>query len=84
MLKFKGTVLRAFVEDRELVGKDGTKRQAKIAHVLMLSGKGAETVPLNIRAYDPVWALPEIGKEWETPAVKKYENYDGMTAEVQV
>lgn len=82
----KGSVINAHVEDRELVGKDGLKRQTKITHVLLMvkksDGKGSEVV--NLRCYDAKFPLPELGKEWETPAIRKYENYDGNVAEVMV
>ena len=91
-MKLKGDVLNASIEERELVGKDGTKRNAKISHVLLIVtnvDKDADGKPVkspevvNLRAYDADWPLPAIGtKDWETPRVRKYENYDGNVAEV--
>lgn len=83
-MKIKGKVLNVSEEKRQLVGKDGTKREALIKHVLMLSpkddGKGTEVV--NIRAYDSDFPLPEMGKDWISPDIKKYENFDGNVANV--
>ena len=80
-----GDVLNASVEDRELTSKDGTKQKAKISHVLLSTkgeNNGVEIV--NLRSYDAQWTLPEIGKKWTTPRVKKYECFDGQVADVSV
>lgn len=81
-MTIKGKVLNSSTEERDLTGKDGTKRRAKINHVLLNvpTADGLEIV--NIRAYDPEWTLPEVGKDWVTPRVKRYECFDGMIAEV--
>lgn len=84
-MQLKGKVLNASVEERELVGKDGSKRKAKITHVLMQSDDVSNGVEiLNVKAYDVEWSLPEIGKSWTTPRVRRYENYDGQIGEVSV
>lgn len=84
-MKLKGKVLNASVEDRDLVGKDGVKKRSRISHVLMQSADSAEGIEiLNVKAYDAEWALPEIGKEWITPRVRRYENYDGQIGDVTV
>lgn len=84
-MKIQGQVLNVSREERELVNKEGVKRQAVIKHVLLLvqddEGK-AEVV--NLRAYDVAWELPTIGETWETPRILKYVNYDGNVAEVMV
>ena len=80
-----GDVLNASVEERELTSKDGTKQKAKISHVLLSTkgeSNGVEIV--NLRSYDAQWTLPEIGKKWTTPRVKKYECFDGQVADVSV
>lgn len=80
-----GDVLNASVEERELTSKDGTKQKAKISHVLLSTkgeNNGIEIV--NLRSYDAQWTLPEIGKKWTTPRVKKYECFDGQVADVSV
>jgi hypothetical protein len=84
-MTFIGQVLNCSSEERELVGKDGVKNKRKISHVLLASGKiGAPDYEIiNLRSYDAAWDLPEIGKTWTTPPVKKYENYTGV-AEVMV
>lgn len=84
-MTLKGDVLNSSIEERELVGKDGTKRKAKVSHVLLICNdpKTKQVEVLNIRAYDAEWPLPDVGvKGWETPRVRKYENYDGNVAEV--
>lgn len=80
-----GQVLNCSSEDRELVGKDGSKSKRRISHVLLAVGKiGAPDYEIvNLRSYDAPWELPEIGKQWTTPPVKKYENFSGV-AEVMV
>lgn len=80
----KGQVLNSSEETKELVGKDGTKRKSVVKHVL-LSTKGDTGVEIvNVRSYDAEWKLPEVGKDWTTPRIRRYENFDGMVAEVSV
>lgn len=81
-MTIKGKVLNASVEDRELTNKDGTKRKARIAHVLLNSESPDGVEIVNIRSYDPQWTIPAVGKEWTTPRVRRYECFDGMIAEV--
>lgn len=80
-----GDVLNASMEERDLVNREGVKSHAKISHVL-LSAKadngGIEIV--NLRCYDATWPLPELGKKWTTPRIKRYENFDGQVADVSV
>lgn len=84
-MEIKGNVLNSSVEDKELVGKDGVRRTSKISHVLMMVGKPGETIEIvNLRGYDVPWALPKGGDVWQSPRIKKYENYDGNVAEVMV
>lgn len=88
-MKLKGQVLRASIEERMLVGKDGMKASHKIAHILLISNEGGETNVLNCRTFDnPLLLtdkdLPKIGAEWTTPPVKKYECFDGQVAEVML
>lgn len=79
----EGVVMNASEEERELAGKDGQKRKAKISHVLLSVGEvGKEFEVVNLRAYDAVWKLPEVGKKWKTPRIKRYENLDGNVADV--
>lgn len=80
----KGTVLNSSIEDREMTDKNGNKRMSKIAHVLLDVKIGESREVVNIRSYDPKWTLPEIGKVWESPRIKKYENYDGMVGDATV
>lgn len=80
-----GDVLNSSIEERDLTNKDGVKSHAKISHVLMSTksdGGGVEIV--NLRAYDASWSLPEIGKKWTTPRVRRYECFDGQVADVSV
>lgn len=81
----KGKVANASVERRDLVGKDGVKRNTQISHVLIFVGEfgkaGAEVV--NLRSYDEMFILPTIGSDYVTPPIKTYQNYTGV-AEVMV
>lgn len=81
----KGMVMNASEEERELTGKDGSKRRAKISHVLLSVGEvGKDFEVVNIRSYDAEWKLPVVGKEWTTPRVKRYENFDGNVADALI
>lgn len=80
-----GDVLNASVEERDMVNKEGVKSHAKISHVLLsvkADNGGIEIV--NLRCYDATWSLPELGKRWTTPRIKRYENFDGQVADVSV
>lgn len=80
-----GDVLNASVEERDLVNKEGVKSHAKISHVLLsvkADNGGIEIA--NLRCYDATWSLPELGKRWTTPRIKRYENFDGQVADVSV
>lgn len=80
-----GDVLNASVEERDMVNKEGVKSHAKISHVLLsvkADNGGIEIV--NLRCYDATWSLPELGKKWTTPRIKRYENFDGQVADVSV
>lgn len=85
-MTIKGDVLNSSVEERELTDKTGNKRNAKISHVLLsvsLPTGGIEII--NLRAYDASWDLPKVGsKNWESPRIKRYENFDGQVADVSV
>lgn len=84
-MKIVGQVMNASEEIRELTGKDGSKRQAKVSHVLLSVGDvGKEFEIVNIRCYDAKWPLPAVGKSWTTPSVRRYENFDGQVADVTV
>lgn len=77
--------MNASREKREMAGKDGKSRIAEISHILLSVGTvGKDFEIVNIRSYDSSFALPAIGKEWTTPRVKKYENFDGQLAEALV
>lgn len=81
----KGKVLNASTEERELVGKDGVKKRSRITHVLLQSADTSNGIEiLNVKAYDVDWSLPEVGKDWITPRVRRYENYDGQIGDVTV
>lgn len=83
-MTLKGKVLNSSKEERDLVGKDGSKRHTVISHVLMQTQSETGIEIVNVRSYDPEWSLPDIGKDWTTPRIKRYENFDGMIAEVSV
>lgn len=83
-----GQVMCSSVEPRELVGKDGKKRTTLISHVLLncttKRGDSQSVEICNVRAYDAKFPLPEVGKSWTTPRVRKYECFDGTISEVLV
>lgn len=80
-----GDVMNAHVEERELTSKEGTRQKAKISHVLLsCKGDGNSVEVVNLRSYNAEWTLPEVGKKWTTPRVKKYECFDGLVADVSV
>lgn len=84
-MKVDGIVIASKVEQRELVGKDGVKRNAVITSVVIQSDAKDGTVEiLNCRTYEPLGAdVPKRGDKWISPRnVKKYENYNGTIAEV--
>lgn len=84
-MKVEGIVIESQVEQRELVGKDGVKRNAVITSVVLQGeAKDGKREILNCRTYEPLGAdLPKHGDKWVTlRRVKKYENYNGMIAEV--
>lgn len=83
-MEIQGQVLNASIESRELVGKDGTKRTAKISHVLLMVSHGNQTEIVNLRSFDADWALPKVSEKWTTPRVKRYECFDGQVADVTV
>lgn len=83
-MTIKGQVLNASIEERDLVNKENVKEHVQIAHVLLICKNDKSTEVVNIRAYRPSFTIPEIGKEWITPPVKKYENFDGQVAQVVV
>ncbi|MBR1922112.1 MAG: hypothetical protein IJ829_08995 [Kiritimatiellae bacterium] len=81
----EGMVMNASKEERDLTSKDGSKRHSVIFHVLLTLGEvGKDFEVCNVRAYDADWPLPEIGKKWKTPRVRRYENFDGNVADVSV
>lgn len=83
-MQIEGMVLKATEEERELTGKDGSKRRARVSHVLMTVGTGKDIEIVNIKAYDASWKLPPENKPWVTPRIKRYENFDGNVADVSV
>lgn len=83
-MEMTGKVMIANVEDKELVTKEGTKRAAKVSHVVLVCKVGKRTEVCNVRCYDAMWSLPDIGTDWTTPRVRQYTNYDGNVAEVSV
>ena len=84
-MEITGDVLNASIEERDIVNREGVKSHAKISHVLLsvkTPNGGIEIV--NLRCYDATWQLPELGKKWTTPRIKRYENFDGQVADVSV
>jgi hypothetical protein len=72
-------VINTSTEERDFVNKDGTKRHAKIAHVLgeMPCPVTKRPVIVNLRSYNAEWSLPKIGEKWPTPMIRRLESSDG-------
>lgn len=72
-------VLNASTEERDFVNKDGSKRHAVISHVLGEAVCPVSKKPyiLNLRSYDPKWALPKQGDKFTTPMIRRLETSDG-------
>lgn len=81
MLKFKGKVLKVKEEDLELLSKDGVTKVKR--HRVMMSMLVDDGV-MSIKSYDPTFTIPKAGEMFETPEVRKYENFDGLVAEVML
>lgn len=82
----KGSVLNTKSDSRELVGKDGLKKQVTILYVQMMLGGESPEICL-VKHYQEIgreFPLPVVGKDWTTPAIKKYENYNGLSSEALV
>ena len=83
-MTLNGRVVKAFREERELVGKDGIKKHVVVSRVLLMQNTDDNEMA-QVVSYDADFALPKEGTlNWKTPPVKKYENYRGMVAEVIV
>lgn len=88
-MKIMGQVLNSSFEERELVGKDGTKKMHKIGRVLLLADDDGAKSVFSVRLFDSAEyyeasKLPAVGTKWTSPRVKKYECFDGQVAEVMV
>lgn len=74
-----GKVIKSFREERDLVGKDGEKKHMVVSRVLLM----IEDELASCCSYDSDFVLPKVGElHWNSPSVKRYENYKGMVAEV--
>lgn len=80
----KGKVLIVNQEDKELVSKEGIRRQSKLSHVVLSAVIDGKPEIVNVRCYDAAFPLPEMGKEWTTPRIRKYECPDGNVSDVSV
>ena len=79
-MKMEIKVLNTSTEERDFVNKDGSKRHARIAHVLGEYACPVDKRPVivNLRSYDPSWELPKKGAMWTLPSfVRRLESTDG-------
>lgn len=88
-MKITGTVLNTSLERRELVGKDGTKKEHTFARILCLVEEDGSKCAICVKTFDhPDYMdksnLPAVGKAWTSPRVRRYECLDGQIAEVNV
>lgn len=73
----KGKVLTAKTEKRDLVGKDGLKRNYTIHHVVLLSSENGENEVLNCKTFNENYILPKVG-EVVSLNFRKYDNSTGV------
>lgn len=80
-LTIKGKVQKVVDEVREMINKaDGTtKIQRRVVNIALVDKDGDF---YKLTAFDPSWVVPKQGSDWETPEVIKYENFDGMVANI--
>jgi len=88
-MKITGQVLNTSIERRELVGKDGTRKEHTFARILLLVDEDGVKCAVSVKTFDhPDYMdsskLPPVGKTWTSPRVRKYESMDGQIAEVNV
>lgn len=83
-MKLQGKVLSAKEEKRTLTSKqDGTLKEHKIYHVLLLAQSGKDAEVLNCESWNPEnFTLPEIGKDWETPPIRSVQ-FEGSVGTVR-
>lgn len=82
-MTIKGKVLISNQEDKELMSREGVRRNSKVAHVVVHAVIDGVPEICNVRCYDFGFDLPKVGADWTTPRVRKYES-DGNVAEVTV
>lgn len=80
-LVIKGKVHKVVDEVREMIDKkDGvSKIQRRIVNIAVVDDDGDF---VKITAFDPSWAVPKEGAIWTSPEVVRYENMDGLCANV--
>lgn len=79
-MKIQGKVINQKTEKRQLLNKQtGKIDERMITHIVLMLEDG-EIV--TARTFDAISVIPETGKVYIIPSVKKYENYNGMTSEV--
>lgn len=81
MLTFKGKVLNLKEDDRELLQKDGVTKVTR--HIVKLSMMTKDGM-IVLSAFDPKFEVPKIGQDWETPEIRRYENFDSFVGNVLV
>lgn len=79
-MKIEGQVVKAVDEVRDFVNKQGVKEAKRIVKIVMMSKDGEV---INAKSYDDTLKdLPKNGSSFVLENIKKYENYQGMVAEV--
>lgn len=77
-MQVKIKVLSAKVEKRDLVGKDGNRRNFTITHIVGLHEvAGQEPEVMNCKSFDEKMQLPKAGQEL-TINFRKYDNSSGV------
>lgn len=80
--KITGKVKKVVDETREMLGKDGvTKVQRRIVNIAIIDKDGDF---VKVTSFDPKFTLPKEGADWEVPAPKRWECFDGMVQNVMV
>lgn len=79
-MNIEGKVIKAVDEVRDFVNKQGVKEAKRIVKIVMMSNDGEV---INAKSYDDTLKeLPKNDATFVLENIKKYENYQGMVAEV--
>lgn len=69
-------------EVREFLGKDGvSKVKRRVVNIASVDKDGDF---IKFTSFDPSWAVPKEGEEWQVPPVRRYECFDGMVQNIML